>query len=169
MSVEASGEKTYEGDNLPPDNMRVEYQFPARGALPPVHLTWYHGAWRPDWIGNYGLDSGVLFEGTQGKLAANYSTHQLIGGDLQRVRPVAWIPDSLGHHQEWISACKSRGGTTCNFEYGGQLTEAVLLGNVSYRVGGKKLDWDTDSLEAPNCPEADAYIRREYRAPWKLG
>ena len=29
---------------------------------------------------------------------------------------------------------KGNGQTTCRFEYGGALTEAVLLGNVSYRA-----------------------------------
>ena len=55
---------------------------------------------------------------------------------------------------------RSRGQTTCNFDYSGALAEAVLLGNVSYRAGGKKLDWDAESLKATNCPEADAFIKR---------
>ncbi len=44
-TVEAKGEKTSEGDNEVPDNMQVDYQFPARGEQPPVHMTWYHGDW----------------------------------------------------------------------------------------------------------------------------
>ena len=83
----------------------------------------------------------------------------------RRRRP---IPNSIGHWAEWAEACKSRGPTTCNFDYSGALAEAVLLGNVSYRAGGKKLTWDADSLKATNCPEADAFIKREYRAGWTL-
>ncbi len=42
-SVQAKGEITYHADNDVPDNMQVDYEFPARGDMPPVHLTWYHG------------------------------------------------------------------------------------------------------------------------------
>jgi hypothetical protein len=45
------------------------------------------------------------------------------------------------------------------------LAEAVLLGNVSYRAG-KKLTWDAESLKAADAPEADAFIKREYRPGW---
>jgi hypothetical protein len=31
-----------------------------------------------------------------------------------------------------------------------------------------KLNWDGENLNATNCSEADRYLRREYRAGWKL-
>ena len=66
-----------------------------------------------------------------------------------------------------IEACK--GGPAClsNFDYAGRLTEFVLLGNVALRVG-KKIEWDAKRMRAKNCPEADQYIRREYRKGWEL-
>ena len=76
-------------------------------------------------------------------------------------------PHSLGHHKEWIEACKTGGPTTCNFQYAGALTETVLLGNVAHR-SGKKFDWDAANLKARNCPEADAFLKREYRKGWEL-
>ena len=54
-----------------------------------------------------------------------------------------------------------------NFEYSGWLTEANHLGNVAYRVG-KKIHWDPVNLKCTNAPEAEPFIRREYRDPWKL-
>jgi hypothetical protein len=83
------------------------------------------------------------------------------------VIPPATIPNSIGHHAEWIEACKTRGPTTCNFDYSGALAEAVLLGNVSYR-SGQRLEWDADRLVATNCPDAAQYLRREYRSGWTL-
>ena len=56
---------------------------------------------------------------------------------------------------------------SCNFDYSGALTEAALLGNVAYRAG-QKLTWDAVALKATNCPKADRFIRREYRAGWTL-
>ena len=57
--------------------------------------------------------------------------------------------------------------TTCNFDYSGALTEAVLLGNVAYRAG-KALEWDAKALKAGNAPEADKFIRKEYRKGWDV-
>ena len=54
-----------------------------------------------------------------------------------------------------------------NFEYAGWLTEANHLGNVAYRAG-KKLEWDPVKLAATNAPEAEPFIRREYRKGWSL-
>jgi len=41
------------------------------------------------------------------------------------------------------------------------------LGNVAFRVG-KKLDWDAAKLKATNVPEADKYVRKEYRKGWEV-
>lgn len=168
-SVVAVGEKGHDGDNECPNYMRVDYEFPARGDQPPVHLTWYHGGWMPKGAEIYKKNSAVLFEGENGRLLADYSTRKLFmeaGNEPAPVEPS--IPNSIGHHAEWIHAIKTGGKTTANFEYGGTLTESVLLGNVSYRAGQKKLEWDSEHLKATNRPEADQFIRREYRKGWTL-
>jgi hypothetical protein len=82
-------------------------------------------------------------------------------------RPDPFIKNSIGHHQEWIEACKTGGVTTCNFDYSGPLTEAALLGNVAFRVG-KKLEWNGAKLKAKNCPEAEQFIQHHYRKGWKI-
>jgi len=168
-AVAATGQKGHSGDNLCPNAMRVEYAFPARGDQPAVHLTWYHGGWKPEGAEVYGKGSAVLFEGESGRLLADYSTRKLFlqgGRKAEAVKQT--IPNSIGHHQEWIHAVKTGGTTTCHFEYGGNLTESVLLGNVSYRAGQKKLEWDAARLKATNCPEAAPLVRREYRSGWTL-
>jgi predicted dehydrogenase len=175
-TVVAMGKKTYEGDNRVPDFMQVDYEYPARGELPPVHLTWYHGVTGPDLNGKvtYVKDkkfiSGVLFEGEKGQLVADYNHYQLLPEDrfrdFQPPRPS--IPDSIGHHREWIEAIKQRGPTTCNFEYSGLLSETVLLGNVAYRCG-QKLVWDAKAGRVTNnVPEAAEFLQRAYRKGWKL-
>ena len=82
--------------------------------------------------------------------------------------PSETIPPSIGHHLEWIQACKTGSPTTCNFAYSGRLTEANHLGNVAYRAG-KKLEWDTAAMRIPNAPDAERFLRREYRKGWTLG
>lgn len=169
-AVHAVGQKGHDGDNDVPRSMQIDYEFAARGAQPPVHLTWYHGGPMPAGAEAYDKNAAVLFEGQRGRLLADYTTHQVFMDDGGAVPEVnSSIPDSIGHHREWIEAAK-RGDTdtTCNFRYGAHLTGAGLLGNVSYRAGQTKLQWDAQALDAPNCPAADRFIRSTYRDGWEL-
>jgi predicted dehydrogenase len=146
--------------------------FPSRGALPPLMLTWYHGGGYPAWAKERNVpawSSAVLFVGGDGMLIADYGRHELLpqAKFAGYQRPPRTIPDSIGHHREWIVACKTGSPTTCNFDYSGALAEAALLSNVALRTG-KKLEWDAVALKATNCPEAGRYLRHEYRAGWTL-
>ena len=163
-----------EGPEVSPETcplgLIVRYQFPQRDTLPPVKLTWYDGDKIPREVaGERVPPNGVMFVGTEGKMFADYGRYKLFPtakfADFKP--PAKSIPDSIGHHNEWIKACKEGTPTTCNFDYSGALTEAVLLGNVAYRVG-KPLEWDAQNLKATNCPEADKYISKVYRAGWEV-
>jgi predicted dehydrogenase len=169
LAVEAQGEKDYQGDNDVPGKLRVDYHYPARGDQPPVHLTWYHGGLMPQGAEVYEKGSAVLFEGTQGRLVADYGSRKFYFDDQrpEPAAPAATIPASVGHHREWIDAVKTRGATTCNFDYSGALAEAVLLGNVAYRTG-KKLEWDAKDAKVTGVPEAARFLQREYRRGWTL-
>ncbi|MGM0486651.1 MAG: Gfo/Idh/MocA family oxidoreductase [Planctomycetota bacterium] len=152
------------------EGLVVHYQFPKREGLPPVKLTWYDGKKIPKEVaGEKVPTSGVMFVGTEGRMFANYSNYRLFPAEkfADFEPPEPSIPPSIGHHKEWVKACKEGTPTTCNFDYSGALTEAVLLGNVSYRAG-EPLEWDAENLKATNCPEADQYIRKEYRPGWEV-
>jgi hypothetical protein len=102
-------------------------------------------------------------------LLADYGRHVLLPEEKFKdfKRPDPFIAASLGHHKEWIEACKTGAPTTCNFDYSGPLTEANHLGNVAYRTG-RKITWDPINMKCPNAPEADRFIHRTYRTGWKL-
>ena len=86
-----------------------------------------------------------------------------------------FIPETLpkppgferNHHAEWVNACKGGPKALSNFDYAGSLTEAVLLGNVALRAG-KKILWDAKKLKITNAPEANQYLRTEYRKGWRV-
>lgn len=180
-TVEAEGPPV-DRESCPP-SLIVRYEFPARKDQPPVKLTWYHGDKRPPQIAGpegssetkpagvkqYKWGDGTLFVGRKGMLLADYDHYRLLPhADFRDFKPPEpTIPDSIGHHKEWIEACKTGKPTTCNFDYSGALTESVLLGNVAYRTG-KRLEWDAAALKATNAPEADQYIRHKYREGWTL-
>jgi len=161
-----------------PTWLTAEWDHPANDWRPAIKAYWYDGGKKPgmpskafdrDW-----LFKGALFKGDKGWLLADYSLRILMPkqreGDMTHYKspkPDELIPPSLGHHKEWIVACKTGSPTTCNFDYSGALIEANMLALVAYRVG-KKLEWDGRSLSAPGCPEADQYIRKTYRKGWVL-
>ena len=45
--------------------------------------------------------------------------------------------------------------------------EGPTTPQVAYKVG-KKLEWDAATMKAKNAPEADRFIRKEYRKGWTL-
>ncbi|MBI3819404.1 MAG: Gfo/Idh/MocA family oxidoreductase [Planctomycetes bacterium] len=153
-----------------PDRLKISYTFPERENLPPVNFTWYDGHHRPEILKTLNLEkwiNGVLFIGERGNVIANYDNHELIPGAKAIERPKPWIPDSVGHHREWIEACKNRGTTSCNFNYSGPLTETVLLGAVAFRTG-TRLEWDAESFKIKNSEAANGMLRQNYRSGWTL-
>jgi predicted dehydrogenase len=162
----------------------IHYQFPARGDMPPVKLTWYEGKRAGEKVlppaelrkGQKPSDSGSLLVGDKGILyspndyGASYKL--LPEKDFEGYQgPPETLPRNGrgddGMKAEWVAAIKGGPPAMSNFDYAGMLTETVLLGNVAMRVG-KKIEWDGPNLKAKNCPEADQFIRREYRRGWSL-
>lgn len=171
VKVKATGEGIPNADNTVPNTLQVDYVHKTPGGMLP--LTWYHGVAGPDLVGKgryAGFSDGVCFQGADGKkLVANYSKYQLFPDEFARdfKPPAQTIAKSIGHHKEWLEAIRGTGKPLCEFGYAGPLTEAVLLGNVSYRAGGVELTWDTKTGTTGN-KDADAFLSREVRKGWEL-
>ena len=88
--------------------------------------------------------------------------------DKEYKRPPKTLPRSIGHHKEWLEACKGGPAPRSNFDFAGPLTEAVLLGSVCIRNGGQKLLWDAENLKITNDPDANKFLHYEYRKGWSL-
>ena len=150
----------------------VRYEFAARGDMPPATLTWTQGSQKPPSVfaeNNLPRWAWGVFVGSEGMLLASYGKRMLWPEEkfTDYQPPAPSIPASIGHHQEWIVACKTGSETTCNFNYSGAVTESVLLGNMAFRTG-QRLQWDGVNMKITNCPEADDLLQREYRKGWTL-
>lgn len=155
----------------------INFQFPARGKMPPVKFVWYDGGKMPPPELSQGAkfpNSGSLLVGKNGTLFSpnDYGAKFVLlpeekfkGMKEEIAKPPQRLPhglgDDRGHHQEWIKACKGEGKTMSNFDYAALLTETILLGNVAMRAG-EKLEWDGEKMRATNTRSADKYVKNEY-------
>lgn len=158
------------------------YQFGPRGDMPPVTLTWYDGGLRPETpkgidpkdpkqrLGEGG--NGILFLGDKGMITcpgwAGMPRLLPLSLHLEYKRPSKTLPRTKGHHADWVAACKGGKPASGNFEYSARLTEIVLLGNVALRTK-KPLTWDGPAMKATNAPEADRFLKEQYRKGWEIG
>jgi predicted dehydrogenase len=160
--------------------MTAHYEFPARGDLPPVRLSWYDGGLmppRPDVLPDdlaLNREGGVIFLGEKGILMhETYGAKPRLFPDAL-MQQAASLPQTMprigmSHELNWVSACKGQGKATAPFEYSAALTECMLLGIVALRTGqGRKILYDAAAMQVTNIPEANQYLTREYRAGWSV-
>ena len=154
----------------------IYYEFPARGDMPPLKLTWYDGGrlpQRPEELepGRRMPESGTIFVGDKGKIISDeYSgAPRIIPESKMKAYkvPPKTLPRSIGHHNEWVEACKGGKPAGSNFEFASLMTQVVLLGNVALRAG-EKLQWDGQNMKVTNVSAANEYLHRSYRDGWAL-
>ncbi|HNS00557.1 MAG TPA: Gfo/Idh/MocA family oxidoreductase [Planctomycetota bacterium] len=156
----------------------VTYQFPARGALPPVTLNWYEGMRAPlpegidaaDAVGD--PEGGATFKGSEGMLTCG------VYGNGARLLPEARMRESTPppktlprvpdcHEMDWVRACKGGPPACSNFDISGPVAETCCLGGIAQRVEGR-IAWDSANLKVTNNPEAQRWVRWEHREGWSL-
>ncbi len=138
--------------------------------LPPMDL--FHG--------KTPKNSGLLLVGTDGIM---YSPNDY-GADWKIYRNGKWhakeevekpaptLPRNgrgdNGMKEELIKAIRENEPSIAmsNFDYSGNMTEAILLGNVAMLAGGK-FTWDAKNLRT-NRKDADKLISKTYRPGWEV-
>jgi predicted dehydrogenase len=158
-----------------PHSSIVTWDFPASGSQPEVRMHWYDGGLKPPIpagvpAGQVLPDSGVIYEGDQGTLVTGFTggEHQLLPeARAKSFAPPAKTLPRADHYQEWIASAKGGPAATCEFRFGGLLTEVALLGTIAQRTG-KSLEWDPKRMRFSNDPEASALLNPPYRKGWKL-
>ena len=168
----------------------ITYEFPGRGDLPPVKLTWYEGAKDGKrhlppadlFQGKVPTDSGSLLVGEKGSIfsPSDYGSEQVV---LSGERSEAKQPEDSAaekkkrgggnsdkaHKDEWVRAIRENDPKIAwsNFAYAGTLTEAMLLGNVSVRIGAP-IEFDPETGRVTNYPDAMRYVKPEFRKGWTI-
>ena len=158
----------------------ITWHFAARSTQPPVTMKWYDGGKMPPHPPGMEPerkleDNGIYFVGDKGTMLAGgwAGTPRLVPESAMKnfVMPAKTIERCVkgGHRVEWIQACKANKPEAAHsgFHYSAPFTESLLVGLLAVRFG-KRIEWDSANLKAKNCPEADAIIRKTYRAGYGI-
>ncbi|MFO8027264.1 MAG: Gfo/Idh/MocA family oxidoreductase [Opitutales bacterium] len=159
----------------------LRMEFPARGNKPPVTLNWTDGRLLPGRPKDIPNDvelpaSGAILIGDEGAiLHGSHGAHNIrIFPESRRRafmenRPPKTIPRVKGTHEgDWLRAIKTGEPASSDFNYGGALTEMVLLGVLALRVPNQRLEWDSKALRFKNHEAANALVHPPYREGWAL-
>lgn len=113
----------------------------------------------------------LILVGDEGMMLFNRGTEQWIITPSKRAELAIQVPKTIprvdNEDVEWLNAIRGGQAALSSFDYAGPFTEVVLLGNLAVRLG-KKIQWDAKALKVTNAPEADQWIRTEYRKGWEL-
>ena len=141
-------------------------------------------------------DKGILVTGNycESPRLVPEEKHEVVPRAAQDAAPRAEGADALHRLPAGLQR-RRRPPPSSHFDYGGPLTEIVLLGCLAERAGvgeeeqlqprrrlllrprrymaervvvRKHVEWDAQKAEVTNLPELNRLVRREYRKGWEL-
>jgi predicted dehydrogenase len=159
-----------------PDTQSATFEFDG------LTVTWQHRTWGapPDpkypWAGVFYGDKGTLKASVGGYdlvplkgepvhvdvIADGYTDeHEKTEPRFERHAAAA----NRAHQKNFLEAIATRGKPVADIEEGHISTASCILANLSMKLG-RALAWDPVKQEVPGDAEANALLRRPYRAPW---
>ena len=182
-TVECVQTEFVDDEVIAPGN-HVVWSYAAEGGKPALAIHWYDGSLRPPRPEELEADrkvgegdNGVIIIGTKGTIMGGgwSGSPRLIPETKMKEyqeankgkTPSRTLPDSKGHHRDWLEACKGGRPARSRFEYGAALTEFVLLADVAVRAK-QKIQWDGPAMKVTNVPAAQAFVQETYRQGWDL-
>ncbi len=183
-SIKAEVSEAYDpakhGLTYPPAT-RITFQFAARGERGPLTLVWHDGGWnmpRPekfsadDRVPGTGAilmgDKGMIVHGSHGAGNCYLTPDKVMEEYSGKNQPEEKIPRVKNHAWDWLEAIRHGRAAGSNFDYGGPLTQAALLGAIAIRFPGQTLEWDDQGMRFTNNEAANAFVQPAYREGWQL-
>jgi predicted dehydrogenase len=155
-----------------PDTQQVIWEFPG------FSMIWEHalGVGR----GPEAREHGVVFHGNDGVLVVDRTGWEVYPETDKIDKPVreykmAGLPRQnagnedyhLTHVKNFVDCMRTRERPHSDVEIGHNSMIACHLGNMAYRLG-RRVKWDVENERVIDDAEAQTYVTRGYRAPWKL-
>ncbi len=172
-ALSVGGKFGYPNDAMEtPDTQQVMWEFPG------FSMIWEHalGVGR----GPEAREHGVAFHGNDGVLVIDragwevYPETDKIRKRFREFRSAGLPRQSAGnetyhllHVQNFVDCVRSRQLPRSDVEIGHNSMIACHLGNIAHRLG-RRVKWDVVNERMIDDPEAQQYVSRDYRLPWKL-
>ena len=113
---------------------------------------------------------GVTFIGTDGKIFVDRgkfeATPESIGQEPQGDKAIRLYASS-NHQQDWLDCVRSRKRPICDVEIGCRSVTVCHLGNLAY-WNHRRLKWDPKKEKFIGDKEANTWLDRPKRAPWRI-
>ena len=154
-----------------PDTQQVLWAFPE------FSMLWEHATAIDR--GPEARNHGVAFHGNNGTLVVDrggWEVHpEIVRVEGKQQYKLAGFPrqnigtdqSHLDHVKNFVECMRSRALPRSDVEIGHNSMIACHLGNIAFRLG-RQIRWDVENEKIINDSEAESYVTRAYRAPWKL-
>jgi predicted dehydrogenase len=162
-----------------PHQTVIRFDFPARGAMPPVKIFWHDSLTaQPEFekvpkgelLGDSDIN-GSLFIGDKGMVTTGcYGERTRLvpaGNMMDYTMPPPVLTRSPGHYRDWIRASKGGEQSCSNFGVAGPFVSWMLLGVIAMKYEGK-LEWDAAQGVFTNNADANKYLKPTFRKGWKF-
>ncbi|TWT84278.1 putative oxidoreductase YcjS [Planctomycetes bacterium CA13] len=154
-----------------PESNIVNYGFaPTKYTTDDFRFTWYDGQNRPDVDyaeltlenGKIALQ-GSLFIGEHGRMLLPHCSTPIVRLNDANAKSETPVLKTLNHYHEFIDAIEGKGQASADFAYATPIMESLHLGVIAAKFPKQKLVWDAKAVKVTNLPEANEFIRKEYR------
>jgi hypothetical protein len=164
-----------------PQASTLLFKFPARGAMPPVDVTWYDGQKNlpplPNEFGEAIVDKDIPPPGS-GKIDSKQAPGKVIYGEgltfkggshattLQIIPPakakemakkLPGYGKGSNHYENFLLACKGKEKCRSSFEVAGPLSQVLMLGVIAQRLN-TKLVFDRSTNQITNNKVANELL-----------
>ncbi len=156
----------------------IRFKFPKQETVPAFDLFWYDGGMKPHTPEELEVDGkdlpteGMLFVGDKGKILGGFRNEKPVLLPESKMKSYMEgkpaIEDTVYRADDvWIDAFKEKKQSPGSFLLAGPISETINLGAVALRAK-KKVLYNSEKMEITNMPEANQYLKREYRKGWEL-
>lgn len=156
----------------------VRFKFPRQETLPAFDLFWYDGGMKPHTPEELEVDGkdmpteGMMFVGDKGKILGGFRNEDPVLLPESRMKSYLGgetLPKTEAQRGDdiWIDAFRDKKQSPGSFLFAGPVSETINLGAIALRTG-KKVLYDAAEMRITNIPDANKYLRREYRKGWEL-
>ena len=163
-AITSLGGKYWLADNREtPDTLQVSYEYPS-GFIAVYENRNSNG----NSLFNHGY--GILFHGEKATLFIDRGGYRVIPekkSDVKAREVKATDSGNANHWANFLECVRTRQKPIADIEVCQRSTTTCLLGNVALR-SRTRITWDAQDWSCPQ-EEAQKYLVRDYRSPWKLG